>query len=438
MGSFLRASSNQGAGTASVTLAGLLCAGCSSQQLYTPAVAPEAAAPIPGCTRDPLTNPLVTEWPASEKAHLQSLLGQQPVAVHYDGCELRIVDACRLPGSYSWKLSPPEHDTLEIHSKKELASKLPIGGFRLEGALERSGSLLVVMTTSGAFELTDPTVKAPDLGPCTDATHLVAKMTVGAFSLVGGGRQIAASGLDVSAVEIEARAGRSEHLLREAGIAEACATSTQSAPARQCASPIRLHLVPLAQEQPKTRLERRQRAGDVFVHIALAEGDEEPWMLADQGGNALCDLPCSRWMHPQGGYTLRRLDSQRKALEIIPVTGGFPVAPGQRALGIYRPERGLPGFSKTAFWAAGAPSLVMGGLLTLTGLIAGAVSSYSEEYGFLVVGGGFIALGGGLWWWYSWSEEGSFEVRPMPGARSADTPPSVRIGLGPGYIGGTF
>ena len=37
-------------------------------------------------------HPLVTEWPASEKAHLQSMAGSQTVAVEYSGCDLSIID----------------------------------------------------------------------------------------------------------------------------------------------------------------------------------------------------------------------------------------------------------------------------------------------------------------------------------------------------------
>ena len=40
--------------------------------------------------------PLVTEWPAPYKARLEALLAEGAVAVEYSGCELRIVDRCKV------------------------------------------------------------------------------------------------------------------------------------------------------------------------------------------------------------------------------------------------------------------------------------------------------------------------------------------------------
>src|SRR5213595_1995127 len=44
------------------------------------------------------SSPLVTEWPASEKANLEVLLRNGTVAVAYSGCSMRLLPECRVPG----------------------------------------------------------------------------------------------------------------------------------------------------------------------------------------------------------------------------------------------------------------------------------------------------------------------------------------------------
>src|SRR5690606_7945342 len=101
---------------------GWLAAACSNL--------PEADAPTRGGGGSELSgrcqtvgasaNPLVTEWSASDKAHLQSLAASQPVAVRFAGCDLKIVPGCALPGRYAWQRTTLATDTLEIEDKNEL------------------------------------------------------------------------------------------------------------------------------------------------------------------------------------------------------------------------------------------------------------------------------------------------------------------------------
>ncbi len=94
-------------------------------------------------------SPLVTEWPASEKAHLEGLAAAQAVAVVFSGCDLRVVDGCKPSGRYAWRRTTLSTDTIEIGSGDELWSKLPLGAVRLEGELARTGRLAVRTTVAG-------------------------------------------------------------------------------------------------------------------------------------------------------------------------------------------------------------------------------------------------------------------------------------------------
>ena len=79
--------------------------------------------------------PLVTEWPAPYKARLEALLQGGAVAVEYSGCDLKIVDRCRLAGSYAWKKTTLSTDTTDIQDEDDLYAKLPLGAATLSGPL---------------------------------------------------------------------------------------------------------------------------------------------------------------------------------------------------------------------------------------------------------------------------------------------------------------
>src|SRR5215475_6679276 len=72
-------------------------------------------------------SPLVTEWPASEKANLEALLMQGTVAVAYSGCSMRVLPRCQPKGHYIWQHTTPTADVININNEDELYSKLPLG-----------------------------------------------------------------------------------------------------------------------------------------------------------------------------------------------------------------------------------------------------------------------------------------------------------------------
>jgi len=132
--------------------------------------------------------PLVTEWPAPYKARLEALLQGGAVAVEYSGCDLKIVDRCRLSGSYAWKKTTLSTDTTDIQDEDDLYAKLPLGAAALSGQLKTSGSLHVQTTVSGQLQLVGKAAEDATSGAeCSRATHLVTALSVGAFKLVAGG-----------------------------------------------------------------------------------------------------------------------------------------------------------------------------------------------------------------------------------------------------------
>src|SRR5882757_9755075 len=99
------------------------------------------------------SSPLVTEWPASEKANLEVLSRNGAVAVAYSGCSLRVLPQCRVRGTYQWQRTTPSTDSLSINDSDELFAKLPLGAASLEGELKRTGKLLVKTVVAGQLRL---------------------------------------------------------------------------------------------------------------------------------------------------------------------------------------------------------------------------------------------------------------------------------------------
>jgi hypothetical protein len=195
--------------------------------------------------------PLVTEWPASYKARLEAMLQAGAVAVEYSGCELRIVDRCKLSGSYTWHKTTLSTDTTDIRDEDELFAKLPLGAAALEGELKTSGSLHVQTTVAGQMQLVGSAADDATSGAeCARATHLVTALSIGAFKLVAGGDVSGKAGVEAGPVGGHAGTKQSKTVLRAAGDPSSCEHATKTEPSADCRSPIQIFLTPIRRSVP--------------------------------------------------------------------------------------------------------------------------------------------------------------------------------------------
>jgi hypothetical protein len=195
--------------------------------------------------------PLVTEWPAPYKARLEALLHEGAVAVEYSGCELRIVDECKIPGEYAWNKTTLSTDTTDIRDEDELYAKLPLGAAALSGELKTSGSLHVQTTVSGQMRLVgDAAHDATSGAECSRATHLVTALSVGAFKLVASGDASGKVGASVGGLGVEGAGKESQTLVRAAGDPASCEQATKDEPSVECDSPIQIFLTPIRRSVP--------------------------------------------------------------------------------------------------------------------------------------------------------------------------------------------
>ncbi len=132
--------------------------------------------------------PLLVEWSGTGKANLEANLHRGAIAVEYTGCEMRLLVGCQLPGQYVWQKTTTTTDVLDIDNADELHAALPLGVWDLEGALSQTGRLSVYTTSAGQMTLKGANVQDVPLGgSCSQATHLLQAVSIGAFRLDAGG-----------------------------------------------------------------------------------------------------------------------------------------------------------------------------------------------------------------------------------------------------------
>lgn len=291
-----------GAARAWLTSAIILLGGCAthSQGMRGRALLPQAPAEQGRCrVAASQSAPLVTEWPASEKANLEVLLRSGTVAVAYSGCSMRVLPHCRLPGSYSWQRTTPSSDALEIHDADDLFAKLPLGAASLEGELKRSGKLTVKTTVAGQLRLHEGGGEVPHEGPCAQATHVVSALSLGAFALSAGGKSnLGGSAALTGLVEAGAKRESSADLLRSAGDFESCSKGSDAGPDANCASPIQVFLTPLP-----GRTEEEGPPGTVKVDFVSGNPASRWDVYADD--RVICTTPCAGWVSVERPVLLR-------------------------------------------------------------------------------------------------------------------------------------
>jgi hypothetical protein len=376
------------------------------------------------------SSPLITEWPASEKANLEVLLRQGVVAVAYSGCSLRVLAECRVPGTYRWQRTTPATDSLQINDADELYAKLPLGAAALEGELKRSGTLSVQTMVSGQIRLdTVAATEVPREGPCAQATHIVSGLSLGAFALKGGGKREGNAALNVTAIgEAKAKREQSADLLRSAGDFESCAQSTAESPHANCASPIQAFLSPLP-----GRTEEEGPPGTVKVDFVSDDASKRWDVYADDV--VICTTPCVRHVNAERPVMLRARDeafmgSPDKVRVANLLQGG-----GHLQLQAHGTARGqlATGIVFTAFTGMGV----------ITGITLASIGCPgSDEHGFckpglITLGVSAPLLAGSIWLILDSmprAELFSPDAGPILMARAS----KPHVMFGPGFVAGVF
>jgi len=376
-------------------------------------------------------SPLVTEWPASEKANLEALLRAGAVAVAYSGCSMRVLPQCRVRGNYRWQRTTPATDNLEITSEDDLYARLPLGAASLEGELARSGKLAVQTTVSGQLKLEDE--GAPNLptdGPCAQATHVVGALAIGAFSLTSGASTTARGEAGLASLGTAgAKATRGASLLRSAGDPAVCGDGTDQSPHPNCASPIQVFLWPLP-----GRVAEEGPPGTVKVDFVSANPASRWDVYADD--EVICSTPCARWVNPTRPIMLKTREAGFLASADKVQVDNLMGAPGPhlqlQAHGTANGEL-VTGITFTSF---SGMAVVSGIALTGVGCGMGDRPGMCKG-GIITMGVGAVALAGSIYLILD-SRAHPVLVPQDGGAMTVARARPRRLLWAPGFVAGTF
>ena len=340
------------------------------------------------------SSPLVTEWPASEKANLEVLLRTGPVAVAYTGCSMRVLSECRLRGGYRWTRTTPSTDSLEINDADELYAKLPLGAVSLEGELKRSGKLSVQTVVAGQLRVDGADVgDVPHEGPCAQATHIVTALSLGAFALKAGGSKEAEAGAGVTSIgeaNVKIKGERSADLLRSAGDFDSCGAGTDQGPHENCASPIQAFLAPIP-----GRTEEEGPPGSMKVDFVSANPASRWDVYADD--RVICTTPCAQWVSAERPVMLRaREEAFMQAPDRVQIPNLLAHAgEGRLQVQAHPTARGE--------LAAGITFTALSGMTVLTGIALGSIGCLAGQShgmctaGLITLGAGTPLLAGSIW-----------------------------------------
>lgn len=236
------------------TVSGSGCGGVLPASRHPEQDSPGDPTPLSKCkVTASATSPLVTEWPVSEKSHLETRLSVGAVAVEYTGCSMRILDGCQVGGAYVFQRTTLGKDRIEILDEDELYAKLPLGAAALSAELKNSGRVAVLTTVAGQIRLADSvdSLQIPAKGSCGEATHVITGVAVGAFRMISGGARTTAGGATLVGAGVGAKDVHSEVTIREAGDPSSCEQTPATQVHPQCSSPIQLFLAAIPGRQPR-------------------------------------------------------------------------------------------------------------------------------------------------------------------------------------------
>jgi len=232
-------------GLAAGLVTGLIAVGCAPTPPVVQAPKLQDEQQTTSRVRANPLQPLLVEWPAAERARLESRALRGLVAVHYDGSRLDVLPGCTSPHRYGYASSNLHRDRIVIESRDELGAKLPLSVATLGGKLAQHGRLVVDLAIVGAFTVDGALPKHEDFeGDCDQATHYVAGITAGAFELRSGSSSTTSGGATAAGIGAEAGRERSEELLSRGGDVRACETASRQdeSPPNGCGALLRIEL----------------------------------------------------------------------------------------------------------------------------------------------------------------------------------------------------
>jgi hypothetical protein len=228
--------------------------------------------------------PLVIDLPSKGRLDLELAMKDGVPVVRYDCGKLELVRGCKLDGSFEYAGVSLKEDVVVLANRDEVRANLPISGATIAASLERGTSLQLALAMIGKQTTTVQEATTADLqGTCEGATHFVRASVVGAFALERGSAASVRAAAEIFGAGVSAGSGSDRAATMRDGKVEDCRTAAPdaAAPPGQCASSIRLELVPLVAARTK-------------VADAASESAPAPWRDPCPEGYRLADGKCTQ------------------------------------------------------------------------------------------------------------------------------------------------
>jgi hypothetical protein len=198
-----------------------------------------------------VARPMLVEWPASEKAALQSDAKEGILIVRYDGCRLRRLSGCSLKGNYKFVETTRAREGFTVRDKNELFAKLPLGAVHLESELQHGNQLTLSYVAVGTLRSTVEHISSDMLeGNCEGATHFLHEMVVGAYTLTAESASSAKTQVGIGPAGAGGSSVSEQRVIRSGGNAHACWLDSTPADDPQCQAVIQLVLDPITYVPP--------------------------------------------------------------------------------------------------------------------------------------------------------------------------------------------
>lgn len=241
-------------------------------------------APAASCGATPqYGEPLVIDLPSKGRLDLELAMRDGVPVVHYDCGKLELVRGCKIDGSFEYAGVSLKEDVVVLSNRDEVRANLPISGATIAASLERGTSLQLALAMIGKQSTTLREATAADLhGSCDGATHFVRASVVGAFALERGSDASVRAAAEIFGAGVSAGSGTDRAATIRDGKVDDCRNAAPDGdkPPGQCASSIRLELVPIvAQRTAAPQADKTEQA---------------PWQDPCPEGYRLADGKCTQ------------------------------------------------------------------------------------------------------------------------------------------------
>jgi uncharacterized protein len=192
--------------------------------------------------------PLIVDWRPEQRGDLEVTMKDGLPVVAYDCKSLRLLADCTVEGSFGFKGTTTKEQVVRLEDGLELGANLPFSAGSMAAQLTQESTLDVALVMVGKRMSTRREASRGDLrGRCQGATHFVRGVTLGAFAMETGtkGRARVASDFFGSTAGYDQRGAKT--VKTREGSLDDCrkANPDDAKPPPQCASPLRLQLLPL-------------------------------------------------------------------------------------------------------------------------------------------------------------------------------------------------